>query len=352
MPLEIRPYSIEWRAAVREFNGRIHASGMQLPEDPRREMIPGSGMHVAVEDGLVRGGYVLRPQQFFFRGEPRQVAHYRLPISEGIVDKRYARVGAFLLRSALRTEPLLYALGMGGYDNPLPRMLQAMGWRLSAVPFYFHVVHPGRFLQKVRAIRKTPWRAALMDWAAWTGVGWLGIQTLQWRREYRRRADLAAKEVDDFAGWADELWEACRTQYGMAAARDGRTLRALYSPRDERFILLRVNRKGWAILIDTPMQGDQYFGDLRVGTIVDALARPEDAGGVIAAARRDLEQRGVDLIVSNQSHRAWTAALYGAGFLEGPSNFLFGASKELAAIAGLPAEMHINRGDGDGPVHL
>jgi hypothetical protein len=352
MPLEIRPYSVEWRSAVRGFNGRIRASGIELPEDPRREMMPGSCMYIAEEDGVVRGGYILRPQQFFFQGEPRQVAHYRLPISEGIVDKRYARVGAFLLRSALKAEPLLYALGMGGYDNPLPRMLQAMGWSLSPVPFYFHIVHPGRFLTKIRAIRKTPWRAALMDWAAWTGVGWLGIQTLQWRREYHRSSDLAIKEVDDFAGWADELWEACRPQYGMAAARDGRALRQLYPPRDERFIRLRVNRKGWAILIDTSMQGDQYFGDLRVGTIVDVLSRPENATPVIAAARRDLERRGVDLIISNQSHSAWTAALYSAGFLEGPSNFLFGASKDLAAIAGPPTEMHINRGDGDGPVHL
>jgi hypothetical protein len=64
----------------------------------------------------------------------------------------------------------------------------------------------------------------------------------------------------------------------------------------------------------------------------------------------------VDLIVSNQSHAAWCAALRRAGFLQGPSNFLFSASKELAKLLDpLPANIahiHFTRGDGDGSVSL
>jgi len=41
-----------------------------------------------------------------------------------------------------------------------------------------------------------------------------------------------------------------------------------------------------------------------------------------------------------------------SGFLEGPSNFIFAAAKKLAALSSAFDEFHINRGDGDGPIHL
>jgi hypothetical protein len=354
MPIEIRPFSPEWLAALREFNGRLEAIGMQLPEDPEGEMLPGSRMYLAIEGRDVRGGYILRPQTFSFSGELRRVAHLRLPLSEGAVNRSYARVGPLLIRSAEKTEPVLYALGMGGLDRPLPRMLQAMSWSVTSVPFYFRVVHAARFLRAIRAIRKTRLRAFLMDVAAWTGAGWMLIRNRQRRRAEAAPAGIHSEETEDFGPWADEIWATAQPEYSMAAVRDAVALQQLYPARVQRLLRLRVNSCGWALLLDTPMHGDQYFGDLRVGTIVDCMGSLDtDAPErVIHAARRYLEKRGVDLIVTNQSHEAWRDALRAAGFLQGPSNFLFAASKALAAL-GVPAEeMHINRGDGDGPVHL
>ncbi len=353
MPIEIRPFSAEWLNAVREFNGRLDsvgiAAGLRLPEDPHAEMLPGSETWLAVENGTVRGGYTLRPQQFSFRGEMRRVAHYRLPVSEGLINKGYALVGSLLLRSALQKEPLLYALGMGGYQQTLPRMLQAMGWKLSAIPFYFRVAHPARFLRKIRAARLNPWRRTLMDLAAWTGAGWMGIHAVQ-RSRTRRRGPTEFKECGDFGAWADRIWEDAHRAYGMIALRNAEVLRELYPASSPRFLRLQAGAAGWALLLDTAMQDHPYFGDLRVGTIVDCLAKREDAGVVMKAARICLEQRGVDLIISNQDHPAWREALRADGFFEGPTNFLFGASPALTA-AGI-SEGHISRGDGDGPVHL
>jgi hypothetical protein len=354
MSIEIRPFSPEWLAALREFNARLEAIGMQLPEDPEAEMLPGSRLYLAVEGREVRGGYILRPQTFSFSGELRRVAHLRLPLSEGVVNRSYARVGPLLIRSAEKAEPLLYALGMGGLDRPLPRMLQAMGWSIIPVPFYFHVVHAARFLRAIRVIRKTRLRAFLMDVAAWTGAGWLLIRNRQKRRAQPAPKGIHAEEAEDFGPWADEVWTTAQPDYSMTAVRDAGALQQLYPAGEPRFLRLRVNSCGWALQLDTPMQGDPYFGDLRVGTIVDCMAELESDGPerVIHASRRHFEKRGVDLIVTNQSHAAWRDALRAAGFLQGPSNFLFGASKALAALGAPAEEMHINRGDGDGPVHL
>ena len=158
MAIGIRPYTEEWTPAVRAFNQRLAAGGIApefhfpenhvphwLREVESRRIY--QRYFLATDGDAVRGGCILKFQDFSLRGEVRPVAFYRLPLSEGIVNKAYAGVGVHLLRHAVKSQPLLFALGMGGFDNPLPRMLQAAGWNLRAVPFYFKVFNAARFLR-------------------------------------------------------------------------------------------------------------------------------------------------------------------------------------------------------------
>jgi len=83
----IQPYTGVWSAAVREFNSRLRAGGCDefaFPEQPEA----GRQEFLVLDDGCVRGGYILRAQDFSFGGQIRQVAHYRLPLSEGAIDRR------------------------------------------------------------------------------------------------------------------------------------------------------------------------------------------------------------------------------------------------------------------------
>src|SRR5437899_12416856 len=80
-------------------------------------------------------------------------------------------VGALLLRDAMQRAPLLYCLGMGGYDRPLPQMLVRPGWTHCLVPFFFRVVNPKRSLRNMQILRSSPSRMFLMDPAAYTGAG-------------------------------------------------------------------------------------------------------------------------------------------------------------------------------------
>jgi hypothetical protein len=359
MSIRIVPYTAEHEAAVREFNRRLIVDApiddLQFPETPDPGWLPGMELFVALEDGAVRGGYILRRQRFFLAGKTVPVAHYRLPLSEGVVNRAYATLGLRLMRDALAREPLLYALGMGGWQHPLPQMLKRLGWRMCAVPFHFKVVHPFRFLREIDALRTTPLRRLILDAAAYSGIGWLGLKMMgHARRVPKIRGDQNTPgAAASFLGWADEIFDQSRSDYTLLAARDSGTLDQLYPPGDPRFLRVRA-AGGWAVLLDTAMEGHKQFGNIRVGTIVDCLAPIDDAGTVIRAATRTLEQRGVDLIVSNQLHAAWCGALAGADFRRGPSNFLFAASPALAAL--IPeaedGDLHINRGDGDGPIHL
>ena len=373
MALAITPFTADLVAAVKQFNSRLLGSGVfhefQFHESPTCAWLPkieGRRIYqeyfVAAEDGAVRGGYVLKHQPFSFRGELQNLPFYHGPISEGLFNRKYRSVGALLTRHALDSQPLLFALGMGGWDQPLPRMLKAMRWKMFEVPFYFFAAKPFRFLRRIRAVRSTAFRTAAAEAGAWSGAGWLAIRALQALRR-RTPANASATKADtvpDFGEWADELWESCHDKYALAALRDRETLNILYPRANPKFhrLVVRCNGRtiGWAVVLDTAMHGHKYFGGLRVGSIVDCFGDPRQAASVAAQALAHLRERGVDLIVSNQSHQAWGAALRAAGFLKGPSNFLFAASPQLAArldpFDAHQQELHFNRGDGDGPIHL
>ncbi len=369
MAIRIQPYTEEFTGAVAEFNRRMRPAGVpfRVPETGTPEWLPkrdGRKIHqeifLAVEDGCVRGAYTFKQQPFSFGGRILPVGACQMPISEGIIDKRYSLVGPKIVNDALRREPLSYGLGIGSRDAAVTRLLSAMGWRLTVIPFFFKVRHGFRFLRNIRYLRTTRFRRWLFDLIAYSGLAWASAGILDAALTRRSGAALSVEQAGDFSTWADELWWRCHARYSMIAIRDASVLNVLYPPTDARFIRLKIlnGRRvaGWSVVLDSVKSNDKYFGNMRVGSIVDCLALPEDASKVIEASVRALEERGVDLLISNQSHPAWGRGLKRAGFLEGPSNFYFITSRQLTGLldeddpAG--AGIHLNRGDGDGPIHL
>ena len=370
--MKIVPYTDDHVEAVKAFNARLREGGVrfQFPTSPVPTWLPPAPgrtvyqeLSVATDDSrAVRGGYILKHQQFAVGDMERSVGNYQLPLSEGTVDTTYNRLGLRLLQHASGRQPQLYCLGMGGVQRPLPQLLQAMRWRVTPVPFYFRLCRPFRVLRKMSYIRSTALRRLLCNVAAFTGVGDVAGRMIQAVRTSGPTVATSTEEMGRFDGWADELWRKCRDDYSFAAVRSAEVLSILYPPDDNRFITLSVSAResgevlGWAVLLDTAMSGHRQFGDLRVGTIVDCLSPISHAHAVISAARDCLSARGVDLIITNQSHLAWCDACRRAGFLSGPSNFALAMSPSLtAAIAGVDCafgRLHLTRGDGDGPIHL
>lgn len=368
MPIVIEPYREDHQPAVGEFNQRLrdgnadpdliffrYAQPRWLPKREGASIF--QEYFVAVDGGAVRGGYVLKHQDFFFAdGTVRGVGYYHHPLSEGVVNPGYAAVGAMLLKDAMNRSPLLYCLGMGGYDRPLPKMLIRLGWEHFPVPFYFHVVRPNRFLRGMEALRTSPSRRLLFDFAAVTGIGWAGMRALQaWRKSRPIRSSrMTVDRVEEFSGWVDPVWEHSKNESALIAVRDSQTLCTLYPASDTHFMRLRVRREGqdigWAVVAERTKS--KKYGGMRVGSIVDCWAGPQEARAVVEAASSALVDLGMDLIVSNQSHQSWTSAFEQAGYWTSPSNFIFAAGKKLSALLQPFAEnktrLHFTRADGDG----
>jgi hypothetical protein len=368
LAIVIQSYRPEYESGVKEFNERLRAGGAGedlvfyeraeprwLP--PTNQSLLYNEFFLALEGGTVRGAYALKQQNFAFAdGSIRTVGYYHHPISEGVVNKAQAIVGSLLVRDAMQRSPLLYCLGMGGYERPLPKMLLRLGWSHYLAPFYFRVVHPARFLRDMQALRTSPVRRFIMDLGAYSGAAWAASKVFElFNRCWAPRAAVCQVDVvDEFGPWADVLWQRPESGYAMSAVRDSVTLRTLYPASDRHFTRLRVSRNGtdigWAVVGER--RKVQKYGSMRVGSILDCWASPEDALPIIRAATEALERAGVDLIVSNQSHKDWCAALEATGFLKAQSNFIFAASKKLAELL-QPLEqtksrIHLTRADGDG----
>jgi hypothetical protein len=370
MAITIHEYGPEHQSQVQLFNDRMRANKVvfSLPSSPISgwlPKLPGRSVilefWLALEGETVRGGYKLRHQRFILNGTEVSAANYQGPLSEGVYDRNYALVGVQLLRSALRKQPLLYALGMGGVDQPLPKILKASGWSMALVPFLFKVVRPSAFLRNIRPLRRSPFRRIAMDLAAMSGAGVLGFGLLNsFRKKKSLSRDIQCVSVPSFGSWTDEIWNAAKALYLFAGIRDQTSQNIIFSEENSKNIKLCVSKNGkpigWAVVRCTPMNDDKYFGNLILGSIVDCMAIPSCEFDVVESAGQFLAKAGADLIMTNQTHRAWIEALKNAAYLSGPSNFAFACSPKLAEQLGPFPEgfdrIHFNRSDGDGPIHI
>jgi hypothetical protein len=364
----IAPFTDEWTGAVKAFNSRLRQAGvaLQFPESPHSSWLPKldgrrlyEEYYLALEDEQVRGAYAYKQQDFMLQGQSTNVGYYRLPLSEGSTDKRFASVGVQLLLDALRKNPLLYSLGIGSSDDALTKMLSAAGWSTCKIPFYFRVHRPARFLRNIKYLRRSRLRRIVLDLLAWCGLGTLLVgayQALKTREHRRLPADFQGVEEKSFGPWADQIWQTAQSNYSLIAVRDATSLNILY-PAGSRFIRLRVDAAGrtvgWAVVLNSSLDEHSYFGSMQLGSLVDCLALPGHEANVTAAAVDHLKRIGADLTIANLSHRNWCSAAEACGFLQGPSNFIFAASKKLAErlqpFDVQQHRLHMMRADGDGP---
>jgi hypothetical protein len=370
LPIEIVRHAVQWKTAVLAFTARMHAGGSVWgyyvePEDAWLPARPDAALwrehYLAVEDGKhVRGGYALKIQSCWLRGQTATVCDYQGPVSEGTVDPRYSMLALRLFRDMARRQPLLYSWGHGGEDPMVLQILRKLGWWLHETPFCLRVLRPARFLHRNAWLRKTRVGRVGLDLLAGSGVGWLGLHALHGglgaRRLFRKRVSI--EPIERFGAWADELWERCKPRYTLVAARDAANMNALlpvgaWPPGIALRVLRGGETIGFVVVMDTVMKDDARFGDLRVGSIVDCFGLPEDAADVAGAGFDFLRERGVDLVVANLSHPAWSGALARHGFVVLPRRRTFAASPELRKalepIAATARGIHLTSLDGHGP---
>jgi hypothetical protein len=367
MAFRVATLSADLLPAVRAFNARVAGVAPfplpeTLPAAPKGGGLPITWtQYVLLDDDQVRGGMYLMDQPAWAAGQICRAGNYQSVLSEAIVDRKYNSVSVRMLKWIERQSPLAFMVGMGSLERPLPRLLLASGWTVRPVPFFFRVRNVRAFLREAQPLQRSRWWRAAARGAAVSGAGWLGLRLLQARRPLGSGGErgLEAENVTAWGACADEIWKQFQPQCAFGVIRDRAALGQLY-PLGAGRVQAAVFRHqgqavGWAAWLDTAMRNHNYFGNLRVATVLDCLAAPVHANAVARALTRRLNQTGADLLLTNQMHGVWQAAFQRAGFLRATSNYLLATSKPLsAAIAagGGDSLVHLTRGDGDGRIHL
>lgn len=368
MSIKIDPATDAAEPRVKAFNARLTAAGTgwDFYESATPDWLapaPGAKawrqhfLAIDDKDGQVRGGYVLKQQAFWLGGTTQLVANVQGPVSEGLISRRYAPLGALMMRDALRRQPLQIAWGT---SQKKVEVLAADGWGVHVFPLFLHVADSTVFLRKARLLGERSKLQSTARALASFGLPQLvlaGVQSALAARAPSLRA-ISITEEETFGEWADEVWEEAKPGYGVIAERTAIALSQLM-PRGDwpNATPLKIARGGktlgWAAVRVRQSSADPLFGDLRVGSLVDMLAVPGEEAVVVKAALGHLKHVGAEVIGASATHPDWIAALGRAGFLTIPDRRRFAASPELMAACGgldkLARSLHLTLIDGDGP---
>ncbi len=375
--IRFAPLTQDLLQATDEFNKRLQRAGVassfrcftNRDRDGERPAPMEVERYVAVDaDGQVRGGYLLRWQSLWLRSEQLQGAALGLPISEGIIDQRYAMVGVSVLRDAAKRCENLYACGGGGRDGPVFRVVQHAGWQIQDIPFLFRVIKGKNFLLKLPQMQR-PVRRLAATIGGSTGLSQLATGLLHagsavrhsGSSSLRMASDVSVEEVPSLAGAAEEVWSRVKSQYAFCVVRDDAHVDPAFPParKDLHRLVVRRGRAiiGWCVVMTQSLSRLKAFlGDVVPGLIVDTFGDTQESTEIARAATAFLADQGVDIVLTNTSHDCWLSAFMRTGFLSWQSQFPVLVSKSLARrIGDLPGTMlqtHMTRGDGDGVHYL
>jgi len=376
VPLRLELYSADHVERARRFNDRLKNGDIEsafflperAPSDSTNDTLrpaPDAALvkrqFIVLDDREVRGGFLLQEQFCYLAGETRWCTNIQMPISEGIVDRRFSHVAPRMIDLLLRDRPLVFAVGMGTLDAPFAKFLAAMKWRVMLVPFRFYVLQPTRFLKHVRALRDTRWRSTVADFAALTGLGSAAIRTAQRFRKHSSVRCLSANRIDTWDEQISSLWTIYRAGSSFCAARDRASLPFFLNLTDSGLLAYLLTDqqgilRGWAVLKVKAMQNNKHFGSLRVATLLDAVSELNFERAVLQAMIDCAKENTADILVMNQLCDRWLVASEQSGFWRGPSNYVFASSPALTqTIAKVDlkfSRVHCSRADGDGRVNL
>jgi hypothetical protein len=292
----------------------------------------------------------LKHEQFLLNGRQIQLGWLQGPVAESAVRKDLRGLGKIMVSDATARYPMQISWGANSIAAP----------SVGDSPMLLRIVRKGRFLRRAPVAHQRRALRPFVSIATALGVGQAAIALAQAGAALRpaKVHPFTAAEHREFGQWADEVWEKARSAYALIAVRDAHTLNRVMPPGqwpDAIPLEVRVDGRvvGWAALRDRTLEGDPLFGDLRAGSVIDALAIPGFEATVAAAAVRRLQARGVDLIGACFLHPRWISAFQRAGCLAIPKRRNIGFSKEMIEAAGgldvLMSGTHLALIDSDGP---
>jgi hypothetical protein len=291
-------------------------------------------------------------------------------------EYRQGLVGPLLIKRANETLGLAMTLHV---EEAALRVFKGLGWtHLGVVPQYACVLSGVRLLNRLRLDRieflyrrcgrwagPMAWIAAARVTRLVLGLGLSAPCRLWASSGILRRpaaADYQVGEESEFDDGYDRLWERVGSKFDALVVRDRDYLTRRYGARPDGYRLLASRRGadlvGYCVVRIKQFDGDPRMGHARIGTLIDCLFDPEDAGGgleaLIGGATRLCRKERVDVMFCTASHPVLRRRLVGNGFVRVPGSLHFAYWDTRGVLRGREsvAAWHIMRGDSDGDQNL
>jgi hypothetical protein len=361
----IRPAVPTDAPALARLDQRLAAAGTDVrvyPPDAPRPVVADepSEQYFVVQDGdEIRGSVYLRRSTLFVGDTTLPIAWVKYPVSESLVDRRFAAVPAAMILFLQREFPNVLAVGMGGLQGTFAQLLDRFRWSGHVVPTLVLPLHPSRVIRQLPQLAtrgRLRQLAAAADRVGAGAVASWGVRAIIAGLEGARLRGASVLPVGTPNPDYDTVFTRARAQYATLADRRAAAVRWSV-PADVPGVThqtVHVNGAtvGWVAVqfVDLrTLSSPSPYGALRVGVLHDMLAAPTFAAPVVAAGVRVLRRAGADLIIANHSHPTWLHALRGTGFLNAPPSFACMLSPALTAALsarGVHAhDLYLTRGD-------
>jgi hypothetical protein len=188
-----------------------------------------------------------------------------------------------------------------------------------------------------------------------TSLGIAGVAAAG-RVRHRRPAGAAIVEERAFDSSYGELAERVKAKFGVWVCRDDRYLAVRYGADVRRYRVLACRAGaallGYCIVKLKQFDNDARMGDLRMGTIVDCVADPNDRGvldWLVRSAVQLCRRERMDVVFCSASHRAIRRHLLWNGFvgMRGTLHVAF-HDQTGSLMPNIPLDAwHLMRGDSD-----
>jgi hypothetical protein len=362
--MNIRPARPTDAPALARLDRRLRTAGRNVVVCPPDEKAPSSSEHgtetyFVVEDGdEVRGSVYLRTSLLHIGEETVQIGWIKYPVAESLIDGRFAGVPAAMILHLQRQNPTLLAVGMGGPEGPLAKLLTALRWSGGVIPTFVLPIDPIAVASELPHLAKRTWLRRAARVARGIGLGpaaRVGIRaTTLLRATALSKGATVRTEVEPPFDW-NKVFAAATSEYLAISERTAASVSRLLPPSAPGVRYWTISRDGldigWAAaqLLDFRDAPFRPYGALRVGIVHDMLSLVNDASVVVSLAAASLAREGAQLLLANHSVPAWGRAFRDIGFLRAPESFACLGSPALVerlSRAGIsPLDLYLTRGD-------
>ena len=336
---------------LEDFNKRIKNTNINFDHPKnwffKKKDIINNDFFVLIENNkFIRAIVSIKNQQYLINGTIVNFKDIQLPISESIIDRKFFIQSLFFFNKIINLSENMHGLGMGGLNEPLPKILNKLKFNKYLIPFFIFPI----------SIRKT-----LYIYLKRKKINFpLKILEILYPIDFFYKFSfnffhnkITQEEFNLFDKKDDKLWDKVKFNFDLISVKNKINLNLVYDTKRFNLLKIRVfkNEKylGWLVLKITKHNNSKHFFDCRTCTVVDLLCDPAYYSIFIKEIKKISIINNCDVVLVNSTFKEFNNMLKKNFFINVGSNFGFVyKSSETFNIN----KSWITRGDGDGPINL